>query len=158
MLTNTTGARGQDDPLVDVWLELVRDQSVPIIPVQGGTPLFPCDEAGDPAELARTEWAGPNCEWRDKIFYRGSAGLSLTATNYFVVSDYLNASSEDLSDHYPTGASFNYVVPEPGVALHSLVALGTLGWLSRRRKERVAGFDSRFDWRASMRDPPAGRR
>lgn len=134
MLTNTTGTGGQDAPLVDVWLELARSESVPVIPTQGGTPIFPCDEVGDPAERPRSDWGGPNCEWRDKIFYRGSTDLSLTATQYFVMTDYLNSSDDDLSDHFPTGAVFSYTVPEPGVALQSLVALGSLGVLSRRRR------------------------
>ena len=49
MLTDTIGDGGGDAPLEDVWVELVRGQLG--LPTQGGTPLFPCDEAGDPAEL-----------------------------------------------------------------------------------------------------------
>ncbi len=105
MLTDTTGNSGEDDPLEDVWLELVRSELG--IPAQGGTPLFPCDESGDPAEMPRTEWAGPNCEWRDKIFYRKSDGLVPAGKQYFVVTDYTNTAGADLSDHYPTGAVFD---------------------------------------------------
>lgn len=106
MLTDSTGDSGTDDPLSDVWLELIRGPLGP--PQQGGAPLYPCDDPGDPAAQPRTEWAGPQCEWRDKIFYRSSDALMLTPTEYFVRTDYVDSSGDDLSDHYPVGATFTY--------------------------------------------------
>lgn len=108
MLTDTTGDSGTDDPLTDVWLELVRGPLGP--PEQGGTPLYPCDNPDDPAAQPRSEWAGSQCEWRDKIFYRSSDALSLTPTDYFVRTDYTNSEGDDLSDHYPVGVTFMYSV------------------------------------------------
>lgn len=106
MLTDTTGGTGEDDPLKDVWLELVRGPLGP--PIQGGAPLFPCDEPDGPAAQPRSEWAGQQCEWRDKIFYRSSDALTLTPTEYFVRTDFINEDGDDLSDHYPIGVVFDY--------------------------------------------------
>jgi hypothetical protein len=135
MLTNTTGTGGQDAPLKDAWNELMRGGLG--LPVQGGTQLFPCDpeDPPDPAERPRNDWAGPNCEWRDKTFYRSSAALTLTATQYFVETDYRDPMmGPDFSDHYPTGVVFNYEeVPEPASSLLALAALSALGVLRVKR-------------------------
>jgi hypothetical protein len=121
-LASATGSVGTpiDDPLTDVWVELVR---AGMIPPQTGTDL----DSG-----CATDLAGAGCESVDKIFYRSGANVMLTPTGYFVRTDFVDGADQDLSDHLPTGAVFT--VPEPTVA--PAVALLCLGLLARSRSRR----------------------
>lgn len=119
-LTTTPGAGTTiDDPLTDVWVELVRAGSVP---AQTGVDL----ESG-----CATSLADANCETVDKILYRSGSSVTLTPTSYFVRTDFTDpGDSSELSDHFPTGAVFT--VPEPAAA--AVVALMTVGLLARSRR------------------------
>ena len=53
----------------------------------------------------------------------------------------MNPAQEDLSDHFPTGATFSYALPEPEGA--PLAALLTLVILATRRRSFATGPSAR---------------
>jgi len=111
--------------LTDVWVELRRAGLAPSI----GPNLGTCLEDGQ---------SGGDCEQIDKIFYRSSATLELTALEYAVEDAlFTDGGGLPLSDHNPVTALFSFqVVPEPGFAL--LVGLGfaALAHDARARRHR----------------------
>jgi len=117
-----------DLALTDVWVELERGGVAPAV----GASLQDCD---DPT--------GPDCERVDKVFYRGSAGLELTALSYEVPEEvFVDADGLPLSDHEPVVVSFGYqAVPEAGRTLR--VAL--VGWAGLARARRPAPASRRAD-------------
>jgi hypothetical protein len=106
-----------DLALTDVWVELERGGVAPGL----GPSLQECD---DPTAA--------DCERVDKVFYRGSAALGLTALSYEVPEDaFVDADGLPLSDHEPVVVSFAYRVPEAGRAL--LAGLAALSLAGTRR-------------------------
>ena len=82
----------------DVWIQLIRGGSIPTI---GDPALKDCD--GHPTSA--------DCEVVDKIFYRSSAKVELTALSYQHDDErfyYTNGSP--LSDHAPTSARFRFKI------------------------------------------------
>lgn len=80
--------------LTDVWIELVRGGSVP--------------DMGD-ALMDDTNRNGPNFEVVDKIFYRSSPLLELEPVQYRLEDEvFVDAAGNQLSDHYPVTAVFEY--------------------------------------------------
>lgn len=83
--------------LTDAWIKLVRGGS---IPAQGGAALM--DTSGG--------LTSPNNEVVDKIFYRSSRAVQLTASNYTLESKFVDASGNQLSDHYPLSLKISYAL------------------------------------------------
>ncbi|OUC93574.1 jacalin-like lectin [Streptomyces swartbergensis] len=86
-----------ENGLTDAWVKLVKGGTPP---AQGGDALV-CDAA------APTD----DCEVVDKVLYRGSKLLSLTATRY--ANDwkaFLRADGKHLSDHFPHAVDFSYTL------------------------------------------------
>jgi endonuclease/exonuclease/phosphatase family metal-dependent hydrolase len=84
-----------DNGLTDAWVQLVRGGAAP---AAGSTDLL-CDQA------AITN----ACEVVDKIFYRSSPALRLTATSYQNEhGGFLDAAGAMLSDHDPITAGFSW--------------------------------------------------
>jgi endonuclease/exonuclease/phosphatase family metal-dependent hydrolase len=82
--------------LTDAWVELVRGGVAPGL--------------GD-ALMDATDRNGPNFEVVDKIFYRSSQVLALDAVSYRLEDEvFVDASGEQLSDHYPISAEFEYTL------------------------------------------------
>lgn len=103
--TNTRYTRSGDtiadlvaeNGLTDAWVERVRGGTSPA----PGSPALVCDDA------AVTE----ECEVVDKILYRGSKHLALTATDYRNDNAaFRDAADRPLSDHYPIAADFTWRV------------------------------------------------
>lgn len=101
--TNTRYTRAGDtiaefaaaNGLADPWVQLERGG---VAPAKGADALT-CDEA------AVTD----TCEVVDKVLYRGSAALRLTATSYANENaKFLNAAGKRLSDHYPIAVGFSW--------------------------------------------------
>ncbi|MEV0537403.1 endonuclease [Kitasatospora sp. NPDC050463] len=85
---DTIAQFASDNRLTDAWVQLERGG---VAPTRGADPLL-CDED------AITD----TCEVVDKVLYRGSALLSLTATSYADKhADFLDGSGRMLSDHDP---------------------------------------------------------
>ncbi|QRV78728.1 Jacalin-like lectin domain protein [Ceratobasidium sp. AG-Ba] len=83
----------------DVWLKMVRGSSIPV----EGSNAITCPSNG--------QGVTNSCETVDKIFYRSSPALSLTATKFNNEnSAFLNSTGFPLSDHYPLTASFTYTL------------------------------------------------
>ncbi|MFE9622236.1 jacalin-like lectin [Streptomyces sp. NPDC006527] len=103
--TNTRYTRAGDNirtlagenGLTDAWVQLVK----------GGTP----PAQGADALLCPTSAPPNDCEVVDKILYRGSELLSLTATRYDNAwASFLDAAGGNLSDHFPHTAAFSYTL------------------------------------------------
>ncbi|BAV07832.1 jacalin-like lectin [Filimonas lacunae] len=82
--------------MTDPWIELVRSGSIPAL----GSDAIVCDFP------AITN----NCEIVDKIYYRGSKFIQLSAADYNVVTSFVNAAGQQLSDHIPLTCNFNYTL------------------------------------------------
>ncbi|MYS95679.1 MULTISPECIES: jacalin-like lectin [Streptomyces] len=86
-----------ENGLTDAWVKLVKGGTPP---AQGGDALV-CDAAA-PAN---------DCEVVDKVLYRGSKLLTLTATRY--ANDwkaFLRSDGKHLSDHFPHTVDFSYTL------------------------------------------------
>jgi endonuclease/exonuclease/phosphatase (EEP) superfamily protein YafD len=86
-----------ENGLTDAWVKLVKGGTPP---AQGGDALV-CDAA------APTD----DCEVVDKVLYRGSKLLTLTATRY--ANDwkaFLRSDGKHLSDHFPHAVDFSYTL------------------------------------------------
>ncbi|MFI6038917.1 jacalin-like lectin [Streptomyces sp. NPDC051315] len=103
--TNTRYTRAGDNirtlvaenGLTDPWVQLVR----------GGTP----PAQGADALLCPTTAPPNDCEVVDKVLYRGSELLSLTATRYSNEwASFLDSAGGNLSDHFPHAVDFSYTV------------------------------------------------
>ncbi|MFI0989008.1 jacalin-like lectin [Streptomyces exfoliatus] len=103
--TNTRYTRAGDNirtllsenGLKDPWVDLVKGGTAP---AQGSDPLL-CDSAA-PVN---------GCEVVDKVLYRGSELLSLSATRYDNVwASFLRSDGRHLSDHYPHTVDFSYTL------------------------------------------------
>ncbi|MEV5873030.1 jacalin-like lectin [Streptomyces sp. NPDC052101] len=83
--------------LTDAWVQLVKGGTAP---TQGADPL-----------LCPTSAPTNDCEVVDKVLYRGSALLSLTATRYNDEwANFLDSSGGSLSDHFPHTVGFSYTL------------------------------------------------
>ncbi|BFV56507.1 jacalin-like lectin [Kitasatospora sp. CMC57] len=92
---DTIGAFAAENQLTDAWVSLER----------GGVAPAP----GAPALLCDDRTVTDSCEVVDKVLYRGSRQLSLTATSYSNKhSDFLDAAGTKLSDHYPIAVGFDW--------------------------------------------------
>ncbi|MEV5170093.1 jacalin-like lectin [Streptomyces flaveolus] len=90
-----------DNGLTDAWVRLVRGATAP---AQGADPLL-CPASAPPDD----------CEVVDKVLYRGSNLVSLTATHYRNAwATFLDAAGGNLSDHFPHTVDFSYA-PNPGL-------------------------------------------
>ncbi|GAA2381905.1 jacalin-like lectin [Streptomyces coeruleofuscus] len=86
-----------ENGLTDAWVKLVKGGTPP---AQGSDALV-CDQAA-PAN---------DCEVVDKVLYRGSELLTLTATRY--ANDwkaFLRSDGKHLSDHFPHAVDFSYTL------------------------------------------------
>lgn len=82
----------------NVWIELTRNN---IAPLQDGNSLMDCSPNA----------TNPTCEAVDKIFYRSSNQITLTATYYQLDNPlFYDTDSMQLSDHKPMNAKFNYII------------------------------------------------
>ncbi|OAH11144.1 jacalin-like lectin [Streptomyces jeddahensis] len=87
-----------ENGLTDAWVQLVRGGSAP---AQGSDALV-CDSA------APTD----DCEVVDKVLYRGSDLVKLTATRYHNDwASFTDSDGEHLSDHYPHTVDFSWSLP-----------------------------------------------
>ncbi|MFD7453546.1 jacalin-like lectin [Kitasatospora sp. NPDC059827] len=92
---DTIGAFAADNRLTDAWVQLERGG---VAPARGADPLL-CDQN------APTD----TCEIVDKVLYRSSALVSLTATSYANKhADFLDAAGKMLSDHDPVAVGFTW--------------------------------------------------
>ncbi|WP_308368514.1 MULTISPECIES: jacalin-like lectin [unclassified Microbulbifer] len=82
----------------DVWVEQSR----------GG--IYP--QNGDPALLDCADKNSGNCERVDKILYRSGPAVTLSLSDAHVPSHFVDEAGEELSDHDPVAAHFNYSVAE----------------------------------------------
>jgi endonuclease/exonuclease/phosphatase (EEP) superfamily protein YafD len=105
--TNTRYTRADDNirdlttrnGLTDAWVQLVRGGSAP----PSGSPALLCD----PARVT------DECEVVDKILYRGSPLVDLTAVRYHNENTaFLDAAGKPLSDHYPHTVDFRWQAAE----------------------------------------------
>ncbi|MFH8798683.1 jacalin-like lectin [Streptomyces sp. NPDC017936] len=103
--TNTRYTRAGDtirtlvdeNGLTDAWVELVK----------GGTP----PAQGADALLCPASAPPNDCEVVDKVLYRGSRLLSLTATRYRNEwASFLDSAGGNLSDHFPHTVGFSYAL------------------------------------------------
>ncbi|KUO16017.1 jacalin-like lectin [Streptomyces dysideae] len=103
--TNTRYTRSGDNirtlvsenGLTDPWVKLVK----------GGTP----PASGSDALVCPTTAPTNDCEVVDKVFYRGSKLLSLTATRYNNEwASFLDSAGGNLSDHFPHTVDFSYTL------------------------------------------------
>ncbi|MET8770774.1 jacalin-like lectin [Streptomyces sp. NPDC004658] len=86
-----------DNGLTDAWVRLVKGGSAP---AQGADPLL-CPASAPPDD----------CEVVDKVLYRGSDLVSLTATRYHDEwATFLDAAGGNLSDHFPHTVDFSYAL------------------------------------------------
>ncbi|MFJ4521193.1 jacalin-like lectin [Streptomyces sp. NPDC088810] len=103
--TNTRYTRAGDNirtlvdgnGLTDAWVRLAKGGTVP---AQGADPLL-CPASAPPDD----------CEVVDKVLYRGSGLVSLTATRYHDEwAGFLDAAGGNLSDHFPHTVDFSYTL------------------------------------------------
>ncbi len=85
--------------LKDVWVQLIKGGNAPAI----GAPALVCDK--------NTIYNDPQCEIVDKIFYRSSRFINLSA-RYFSYEEntFRDGNGKMLSDHRPIVARFNWSV------------------------------------------------
>lgn len=109
--------------LRDVWVELERGGVLPAI----GPSLQDC---ADPS--------GPDCERVDKIFFRSSALLEITALEHDVPAAlFTDAAGAPLSDHDPVFARFELrAIPEPGTLVLLAPGLAALALTTRHARVR----------------------
>ncbi|WP_175412500.1 jacalin-like lectin [Streptomyces sp. TRM64462] len=87
-----------DNGLTDAWVRLVRGGSAPA----AGSDALVCDSAAPTND----------CEVVDKVLYRGSRLVNLTATAYSNEwKAFLDPSGRHLSDHYPHRVGFSWSLP-----------------------------------------------
>ncbi|CAO5178658.1 exported hypothetical protein [Frankia sp. AiPs1] len=92
---DTIGSFAAAGGLTDAWVQLVRGGSAPA----PGSDALLCDENA----ITNT------CEVVDKVLYRGSAQVTLTATSYANKhADFLNSSGVMLSDHDPIAVGLTW--------------------------------------------------
>ncbi|WBP91434.1 endonuclease/exonuclease/phosphatase family protein [Kitasatospora cathayae] len=92
---DTIAAFAADNRLTDAWVQLERGG---VAPARGADPLL-CDQN------APTD----TCEIVDKVLYRSSPLVSLTATSYANKhADFLDGSGKMLSDHDPVAVGFTW--------------------------------------------------
>lgn len=92
---DTIAAFAAENQLTDAWVELER----------GGVAPAP----GGPALLCEDQTVTDACEVVDKVLYRGSRQLSLTATSYTNEhAGFLDGVGAKLSDHYPIAVGFDW--------------------------------------------------
>ncbi|MBD0693398.1 endonuclease [Streptomyces sp. CBMA123] len=92
---DTIAGFAADNGLTDAWVQLERGG---VAPTRGADPLL-CDQN------APTD----TCEIVDKVLYRSSAMLTLTATSYANKhADFLDGSGTMLSDHDPVAVGFDW--------------------------------------------------
>jgi endonuclease/exonuclease/phosphatase family metal-dependent hydrolase len=108
--TNTRYTRGVDNirelaaanGLTDAWVQLARGGVTPAV-----------DEPGLVCGATPTD----DCEVVDKVLYRGSPGVRLTATRYHNAhTAFLDAAGAPLSDHFPHTVAFDWA-PAPTLRL-----------------------------------------
>lgn len=80
--------------MTDPWITLVRNGSIPAL--------------GDSAIACTFPNITNSCEIVDKIYYRSSKYIQLTASGYQVVQSFVNSSGQQLSDHMPLTVNFSY--------------------------------------------------
>ncbi|KAH8823047.1 Endonuclease/exonuclease/phosphatase [Flagelloscypha sp. PMI_526] len=81
----------------DAWVKLVRGGVNPI----AGTDALLCPDTTVPTSTA--------CETVDKVFFRSSKALTLTATSFvYDTSRFLNSTGGMLSDHHPVRVEFTW--------------------------------------------------
>ncbi|MER5548138.1 jacalin-like lectin [Streptomyces sp. NPDC002589] len=86
-----------DNHLTDAWVQLVKGGTAP---AQGADPL-----------LCPTSAPTNDCEVVDKVLYRSSTLVSLTANRYNDEwAKFLDSSGGNLSDHFPHTVGFSYTV------------------------------------------------
>ncbi|MFI9168262.1 jacalin-like lectin [Streptomyces lincolnensis] len=86
-----------DNQLTDAWVQLAKGG---VRPAQGADALV-CPTTAPPND----------CEVVDKVLYRGSKLLSLSATRYNNDwASFLDSSGGNLSDHFPHAADFSYTL------------------------------------------------
>lgn len=86
-----------DNGLTDAWVKLVKGGTAP---TQGADPL-----------LCPTSAPTNDCEVVDKVLYRGSNLVNLTATRYNDEwAKFLDSSGGNLSDHFPHTVDFSYTL------------------------------------------------
>ncbi|MGW6738432.1 jacalin-like lectin [Streptomyces sp. NPDC055013] len=86
-----------ENGLTDAWVQLVK----------GGTP----PAAGSDALLCDATAPADDCEVVDKVLYRGSKLLGLTATRYNNDwAKFLRSDGKHLSDHFPHTVDFSYTL------------------------------------------------
>ncbi|MER5214486.1 jacalin-like lectin [Streptomyces sp. NPDC002838] len=87
----------EENGLTDPWVKLVK----------GGTP----PAQGSDAQVCPTTAPTNDCEVVDKILYRGSKLLSLSATRYNNEwASFLDSAGGNLSDHFPHTVDFSYTL------------------------------------------------
>ncbi len=87
-----------DNGLTDPWVQLVKGG---VQPAQGSEPL-----------MCPTTAPTNNCEVVDKIFYRGSKLVNLSATRYNNEwASFLDSARGNLSDHFPHTVDFSWTLP-----------------------------------------------
>lgn len=84
--------------LTDAWVELERGGTPPAL----GAPALTCD----PAAVTDA------CEVVDKVLYRSSPRLALTAVDFANENaGFVRADGQPLSDHYPQRVTFRWTAP-----------------------------------------------
>jgi Jacalin-like lectin domain len=92
---DTITAFASDNGLSDAWVQLERGGSPPV----AGSPALVCDPTA----------INDSCEVVDKVLYRGSTLISLTATAYHNEhAAFLDPAGAMLSDHDPISVRFNW--------------------------------------------------
>ena len=87
-----------DNGLTDAWVQLVKGG---VQPTQGSDAL-----------LCPTTAPTNDCEVVDKIFYRGSKLVNLSATRYNNEwASFLDSAGANLSDHFPHTVDFSWTLP-----------------------------------------------
>jgi endonuclease/exonuclease/phosphatase family metal-dependent hydrolase len=106
----------------DTWVWLVKGGIVP-----GAGPV---NDSGCPPPVGSGNAAsGPNCELKDKIFFRSGTTVQITAVDYDVLTSFVDNLGVPLSDHLPVLAQLDVTsVPEPATVLCLLGALAALGY------------------------------